>query len=244
MASQDANTITQVALLQSLLQGDYYGSVSFGELKRRGDTGLGTFNRLDGELVLVDGVAFRAKGDGTVEVAPDDETTPFANVGFLRRDDAFQVEGIASFEGLVEVLDAAMAERGANNPALVRIDGRFSRMYVRSVAAQSEPYPTLVDALAADQSFCEVADVEGSVVGLYFPPYMKELNNAGWHLHFVSADGKVGGHVLDLAVQGATVYLDRKERFEMLLPSSDAFFDGIDFTRDRSEEVRKAETNK
>ena len=72
---------------------------------------------------------------------------------------------------------------------------------------------------------------------------MKELNNAGWHLHFVSKDGKVGGHVLDLAIGNATIAWDATDTFEMLLPDGE-FFDAVDFTKDRSDEVKKAETNK
>lgn len=242
MNTHDDEMLTQVALLHSLLQGDYYGSLSLSELKRYGDTGIGTFDTLDGELVMVDGVVYRAKADGTVEVV-DDDTTPFANVGFLRTDRTCALAGVGSFDELVGLLDEQVALSGANHPHIVRVDGSFPRMYVRSVGAQQEPYRTLVDALAADQAFFDYTDVEGTVVALYFPPYMRELNNAGWHLHFVSADGSKGGHVLDLTIAAATAIIDRKRRFEMLLPDEDAFFDGIDFTKDRSAEVRKAETN-
>ena len=92
------------------------------------------------------------------------------------------------------------------------------------------------------KTFFDYEDVEGTVVALYCPDYMKELNNAGWHLHFVSKDGTMGGHVLDLVVDRADVAWDRTDRFDMLLPDED-FFSGIDFSKDRSEEVRKAETN-
>lgn len=80
------------------------------------------------------------------------------------------------------------------------------------------------------------------MVALYCPDYMKELNNAGWHLHFISKDGTKGGHVLDLAVNRAEVAWNATDNFEMMLPD-EAFFSSIDFTKDRSEEVKKAETN-
>lgn len=241
-ATADRETVTQVALLQSLLQGDYYGSVSIGDLKKRGDVGIGTFDKLNGELIMVDGVLYRAKGDGTVEVPDDSETIPFSNVTFFDADETQAVEGVGSFDDLAAILDAKVDELGPNRFYFARVDGVFSRMSVRSEYAQEEPYKPLVDVLETDQTFFDFENVEGTVVALYCPDYMKELNNAGWHLHFVSKDGTKGGHVLDLAVEKADVAWDGTDRFEMLLPDED-FFDGIDFTKDRSEEVKKAETN-
>lgn len=235
-------TIAQVALLQSLLQGDYYGSVSIGDLKKHGDIGIGTFDKLNGELIMVDGVLYRAKGDGTVEVPADSETIPFSNVTFFDVDASQAVEGVGSFKDLEKILDAKVAELGPNSFCFARVDGTFSKMNVRSEYAQKEPYKPLVEVLETDQTFFNYENVEGTVVALYCPDYMKELNNAGWHLHFVSKDGTKGGHVLDLAVDKADIAWDHTDNFEMMLPNQD-FFNAIDFTKDRSEEVKKAETN-
>ena len=48
-------TLYQVSLLQGLTLGDYNGNLSVGSLKKMGDTGLGTFEGLNGELIMVDG---------------------------------------------------------------------------------------------------------------------------------------------------------------------------------------------
>ena len=83
----DRETIYQVSLLQGLTLGDYNGSVSVKQLKQKGDTGIGTFEGVNGELIMVDGTVYRAKSDGSVETAPDDETIPFANVTFFDTDE-------------------------------------------------------------------------------------------------------------------------------------------------------------
>jgi acetolactate decarboxylase len=241
-ASTDRETIGQVALLQSLLQGDYYGSVSIADLKKHGDIGIGTFDKLNGELIMVDGVLYRAKGDGSVEVPDDSETIPFSNVTFFDADETQSVEGVSSFKDLEEILNAKVDELGPNCFYFARVDGTFSKMNVRSEYAQEEPYKPLVKALETDQTFFDYENVEGTVVALYCPDYMKELNNAGWHLHFVSKDGTKGGHVLDLAIDKANIAWDQTDNFNMMLPH-ESFFNAIDFTKDRSEEVKKAETN-
>ena len=238
----DRETITQVSLLQGLLQGDYYGSISIGDLKQRGDTGIGTFDGLNGELIMVDGVVYQAKGDGAVDVPDDEVTIPFSNVTFFDSDETQAVEGVASFKDLEAQLDAHVADLGATRFYMVKIDGTFAKVNARSEYAQNEPYQPLVKVLETDQTFFDFEDVEGTVVALYCPEYMKELNNAGWHMHFISKDGTKGGHVLDLAIDKADIAWDYTERFDMMLPDGE-FFDTIDFTKDRSEEVRKAETN-
>ena len=235
-------TITQVSLLQGLLQGDYYGSISIGELKKHGDIGIGTFDGLNGELIMVDGVVYRAKGDGTVDVPDDTVTIPFSNVTFFDADETQAVDSVASFKDLETLLDARVDELGANRFYMVRIDGAFAKVNARSEYAQSEPYKPLVEVLETDQTFFDFEGIEGTVVALYCPEYMKELNNAGWHMHFISKDGTKGGHVLDLAIDKADITWDYTEGYDMMLPDGE-FFETIDFTKDRSEEVRKAETN-
>ena len=77
--------INQVSLLQGLTYGDYYGSITVSRLKELGDTGIGTFDALNGELIMLDGTVYRAAYDGTVEAVADEETIPFSNVTFFLR---------------------------------------------------------------------------------------------------------------------------------------------------------------
>ncbi|MBQ4232319.1 MAG: acetolactate decarboxylase [Lachnospiraceae bacterium] len=239
---EDRDTLYQVSLLQGLLQGDYNGSISIGELKACGDTGIGTFDRLNGELIMVDGVVYRAAGDGTVEVPSDDETIPFSNVTFMDADEEVSINNVASFDDLMEILNGKVAELGGNRFYMIRIDGVFNTVYARSEYAQDKPYEPLVVVLETDQTFFDMENVSGTVVGLYCPAYMSELNNAGWHLHFISDDRTSGGHVLDLAIEEAVITWDYTDNFEMILPDNDEFTQ-IDFSIDRSEDVRRAETN-
>ena len=63
-SEQHRDVLYQVSLLQGLTNGDYDGSVTVAELKRHGDTGIGTFHKLNGELIMLDGRVYRAAGDG------------------------------------------------------------------------------------------------------------------------------------------------------------------------------------
>ena len=238
----DRETIFQVSLLQGLTLGDYYGSVTVKELKEKGDTGIGTFEGVNGELVMLDGVVYRAKSDGSVEVAPDDETIPFSNVTFFDADATEKISGVSSINDLKTYLNGKVNEFGKNNFYMIRIDGAFKNVFARSELKQEEPYKTLADALSTDQREFNFEKTNGTVVGLYCPEYMKELNAAGWHFHFVSEDKQNGGHVLDVDIDNAELKWDNTPGFNMLLPDTKKF-PTLDLTTDQSQDIKKVETN-
>lgn len=238
---QDRDTIYQVSLLQGLTFGDYYGSISVSELKQHGDIGIGTFDALDGELIMLDGEVYRAAGDGSVEIVSDDETIPFSNVTFMDADETILLSDIPSYASLCDKLNQLTEEKGKNRFYMIRIDGTFQEMNVRSEYAQKEPYQPLVEVLEHDQTFFDYQNIEGTLVGLYCPPYMSSLNATGWHLHFISKDKTKGGHVLGLQMTEGTLMVDDTDGFQMVLPQNE-MFSGFDLTIDQSEDIEKVES--
>ena len=73
-------SIFQNSLMSALLAGDFEGKMTVGELLRKGDTGLGTFEGLDGEMAVVDGKAYKMTSDGKAREALNEEKSPFAAV--------------------------------------------------------------------------------------------------------------------------------------------------------------------
>jgi acetolactate decarboxylase len=53
------HTLYQVSTAIALVEGIYQGAVRVGTLREHGDLGLGTFEQLDGEMVVVDGQFFQ-----------------------------------------------------------------------------------------------------------------------------------------------------------------------------------------
>lgn len=239
----DSETIHQVSLLQGLMLGDYYGSVSVKELKQMGDTAIGTFDKLDGELIMTNGIVYKAKGDGTVEVVPDDELIPFSNVTKFDIDEKYSISNLNNIDSILSNLDAKVKSININKYYMVKLVGKFSKMNVRSELAQAEPYKPLVDVLKTDQRFFNYENIEGTVVALYMPPYMGTLNTTGWHLHFISKDGKKGGHVLDLSIDSAEAQFDHTSGFELYLPDGD-YFKSLDLTKDQDDDIKEVEQGK
>ena len=126
---------------------------------------------------------------------------------------------------------------------MIRIDGFFQEINVRSVYAQEGAYRRLAEVMEHDQTFFDYKNIEGTIVGLYCPPYMSYLNAVGWHLHFISKDKTKGGHVLGLNIVDAVLTWDDTDGFQMCLPQSEAF-SGYDLTVDQTEEIEELEKKK
>ena len=238
----DKSVLFQISLLQGLTNGDYYGSVTINELKENGDTGIGTFDRLNGELVMLDGKVYRVAGDGSVEIVRDDETSPFAVATFIKEDVTKNLKDISDCDSLEKELEKLIEENGKNRFYMIRIDGLFRKINVRSVPAQTEPYKRLSEVLEQQQTFFEYENIKGSVVGLYCPPYMSYLNATGWHMHFISDDKTKGGHLLGVNIADARLAWNNIDEFHLILPKNDVF-DKFDLTVDQSKDIEKVEKN-
>lgn len=214
------DTIYQYSTIDALVAGVYDGDLTYAELARHGDLGLGTFNALDGEMVAFDGVFWRVTHDGTVKTAEPDDVTPFATVTPFAADTAFAIAGGLDMAALSALLDSRLADR--NTPVAVRIDGTFASLTVRAPERQEQPYVGLTEALKSQNTW-QHADIAGTMVGFWFPAWMSSIAPPVWHLHFLSDDRTVGGHVLALETGEATVQLDPSGDIALALPRNEAF---------------------
>ncbi len=221
-APQDRDVLYQVSTFSALLAGVLDGQVKVGELKRHGDLGIGSFEALDGEMVCLDGVADQVRGDGTVRVATDDATAPYADMTFFDADDSFALPEGVTLERLADVLNARLKAR--NLPLALKLTGTFSHVKARSCPAQPKPYPPLEEVLASQHVF-EFRNVRGTMVGFLTPACMGGIGMPGCHLHFLTEDKSGGGHVLSFVAEQAVVEVDVTPRLELTLPESGRFLD-------------------
>jgi len=92
----------------------------------------------------------------------------------------------------------------------------------RSVPRQSEPYMPVLEVTAMQPEF-EFHDVDGVLVGVWCPAWVGQINAAGYHLHFLTADRSGGGHLLEIRVAKATVKIDDTPRLDLTLPATEEF---------------------
>jgi len=208
--------VVQAGTVAALMDGHYDGDLTLGEVLARADHGIGTVQGLDGELVIIDGEAWVAHGDRRVTRVPPATKTPFAVACRFAAASSHELSGRHSFAALVHALDAFAPD---TEPVVaVRVDGRFENLRLRSVTGQHPPYPPLTE-VVRHQTEWTVDAATGSIVGFRFPDASSGIEVAGYHLHFISDDRTVAGHVLDLTLFDGTALVDGAHELHVEVPA-------------------------
>jgi len=220
--SQDVrkDTLYQVSTIDALLQGVYDGVLPFENLEQQGDFGIGTVDKLDGEMLALDGNYYQIKSDGIAYPISEDMTTPFATVTFFEADKSFKLQGPVNLTEFEQKLDSNLPSE--NLFYAVKVEGNFSYLKARSVPKQEKPYPKLAQAVSK-QSIFEFKNVNGTLVGFKTPEFAKGVNVPGYHIHFITENKSAGGHVLDFELENGKVSFDTTNSFFMELPTSGDF---------------------
>lgn len=233
--------ITQIATIDSLLTGVYDGVMPMGELLEYGDLGIGTVDGLDGELIIVDGKAYHIKDDGKAYRVADATTTPFASVTNFSPNISKEFGNISSFAQF----ESELAELVPNNNIMVafRMRGTFKSILTRSVPKQEKPYKPLIEVTKYQPQFL-LEGVTGELVGFRLPPYISGINVPAWHLHFITEDFTVGGHVLAFELIEGSAQIAEIYDFRLILPKESEAFKNANLSVDRSEDLHKVESAK
>ena len=211
----EEHTVVQAGTLEALMAGGYDGDTSLAEILRLGTLGIGTVQALDGELIVVDGHAWSAHADGTVHALAPTVTTPFAVVVPFAPTGSATFDSPLDFDALHDALDALGPE---DAPVIaVRIDGDFTDLVLRSVERQTKPYKPLRE-VVAHQSEWRVERASGTVVGFRFPDATAGVEVPGHHLHFLSDDRKLGGHIISIALERGEMSVDPCHELHVELP--------------------------
>ena len=230
------STLFQVSTAGALVQGVYDGVVTIGALREHGDFGLGTFDGLDGEMLALDGRFYQVQSSGAVREAADEAMVPFAVVTRFQAEPDLPLGHVASIDDLAARLDAM--RRTDNLFCAARIEGRFRRVLTRA-ACKARPGEPLVAATAHQAEF-EFTNAIGIMAGFWSPLYARALNVPGWHLHFLTADRRGGGHVLACEATELHASIQELADLRIAIPETAAFLKA-DLTRDPSRDLDAAE---
>ena len=232
------HTIFQNSLMTALLDGIYDGELTIGDILGKGNFGLGTFDALDGEMLILDGVCHQLTSDGKARVADLDQRTPFTVVtNFVPRQTLRAPSGMVRSE-LAKFIDDA--EPSPNFFTAVKITGRFKEVRVRTVTKQEKPYPPMSAAVSDDAEHV-FTDVGGVIGGFRTPMYAKGIGVPGCHVHFIDDDHTRGGHVLDYTVDEAAVELCPGTDMELHLPVTAEFLGSHLSPEDLDEQLHSTE---
>lgn len=225
------NSIFQYSTLSALLEGIYDGEMTVGELKKHGNYGIGTFNALDGEMVLYEGNCYKVTSDSKVVSVSDSDKTPFAAICSFVPDTIIQINHVLNLKELKLYIDSVVHSN--NLLYAYKISGSFDSIVIRSVPKQEKPYKRLIEAYKA-QGIYTFTHREGILFGYKFPKYLKDVNMDDYHLHFLSTDKSKGGHLLNCTLSNGKVSVAYIRNYSIQLPDN-PYFNTTSFTNKKSE---------
>jgi acetolactate decarboxylase len=223
-SSDKQDMIFHYSVLKALDNGVLEGNITTGELKKHGDLGLGTFNKMDGEMVVLDHVVYRISPEGKI-IQPGDETLiPYSVVTFFDQDGSLSMEGEINYGSLKEF--AADKLPSQNLFYAIRITGEFENIKCGGSSAQEKPYDESLREMLSDRPVYEAGNIRGTLVGFWCPAYIGDINTSGFHLHFISDDHSIGGHLMEFNARSLQLAYDIKTDYRILLPETDMFKSG------------------
>lgn len=230
--------VFQTSLMSALLDGIYEGELTLAELLGHGNFGLGTFDELDGEMIILDSVPWQMRGDGTVVRADLDQRTPFATVTNFVPNFTKEITEPLHRAELSEIVDHLTLS--PNYLYALRIIGEFEWVTTRTVERQEAPYPPMAQATSGEPVIRH-EKTKGIMAGFRTPLFEQGINVAGCHVHFVDDDRKRGGHVMDFILNKGTVEVCLGTDLHVSLPLTEAF-QGADLApEDLDAQVRATE---
>ncbi|MDR8394361.1 acetolactate decarboxylase [Aliifodinibius sp. S!AR15-10] len=233
-----SNYMYQYSVIDALLAGVYDGDLSTAELQKKGDFGIGTFNRVDGELIMDGGRIYQARSDGTIQEVSEAQQLPFAQAVYFQADTSFFISTEdLEYSGLQEHL---LSEFSENQVLAARLTGHFKTVYYRAPQAAEKPYIPLAEYLEKHQAEFNIENTTGKAIGFYLPRYLDRVNVPGFHFHYLSDDKQTGGHILGFTSESLQVEIDQIPGI-IVEPMASEAFHKADLQKNREEEVKQVE---
>ncbi|MDT6980896.1 acetolactate decarboxylase [Levilactobacillus zymae] len=224
----NTTTLYQHGTLALLVPGLLDGTITMQDLLAHGDTGIGTGEGLDGELIILEGTPYQVDSHGQVNLVSADFTLPFANSHFAAYQPLMTVENARQADLPAQI----MAEtRSANTFFSVKITGTFTQMRTRAVQKSAQPYQSLAKTAATQRIFTRET-VTGTLLSYYSPQIFDGVAVGGFHSHFMSADHDFGGHILDFATVDGEITWQQFDSLAQHLPTQSAAYMAHDFSQD------------
>lgn len=228
----------QTSLISSLMDGVYEDELTVGELLSHGSFGLGTFNSLDGEMVILDGRCYQLRGDGTSRPAPLGARTPYATVTNFVPSHRLEIDEPVTRSVISSLVDELLPS--ANYMYALRITGHVDWVTTRTVVAQSKPYRPMAETTDGEE-VVRREDVDGVFAGFRTPVYQQGISVPGCHVHFISDSREEGGHVIDFQLGQGLVEVCVGTDLRLRLPMTTEFEHAELAPEDLAERIARTE---
>lgn len=195
-ASGWAQVVATGTLKRTMWEGQRSGVIAMDSLSVPGMYGMGPLEHMRGEITVVDGRCHVARivSDGLHVRIDSMVKAPFFVHARVARWEALELPREVMD---AQQLDAFLDSRSGDEPFFFRLTGRFEEMDVH--AWDLPPDSTFTGPVegARYKRHFRFKDIEGEVVGVFSRHHRTVFthHDSFIHLHFLSADGRMMGHV-------------------------------------------------
>ncbi|CAK1222669.1 Alpha-acetolactate decarboxylase (AlsD) [Fructobacillus fructosus] len=218
--------VVQFGTMQMLVESLLDGFVTAKDVLASGNTGIGTGAGVDGELIMLDGVAYQVDVHGHVNKVADDFPIAFGDVHQADFKPLKHFDNITLDDLQKEILKEVGTE---NLFFAVKMTGEFKTVETRAAAKSEKPYPGLGE-IAKTQVIFDKDDVKGTMVGYFTPLVFQGVGVPGFHQHFLSDNLDFGGHVLGATLKSVDVSIQILSGVTINLPTNNEDYKKADLT--------------
>ena len=218
---EKSDKIYQYSLFTALANKIYDGTITVADVKEKGNLGIGTYNGLNGEMIVLDGAVYQCLANGSVRKPDNTELVPFTIVTHFDEDQSFQVNAIENYTELKYLIEQKLPSK--NIGYAFKIEGNFETLICGSANKQNQPFTKTLSEALVDRPIFNMENVSGTMVGFWYPEYLGQTNISGFHIHFISKDKTQAGHVIDFSSSNLQIKIDFCDGFDIELPDTDDF---------------------
>lgn len=191
-----AQVIATGALKRTMWDGQRSGLIAMDSLSAPGTYGMGPLEHMRGEITLVDGRSHvaRVAGDSlAVSVDPTAKAPFFVHARVSRWEEVVLPAEVQN----AEQLDAFLEKRSGDEPFFFRLNGRYEEMDLHAWDLPADSTFTGPVEGARYKRHFSFKEAQGEVVGVFSRHHRTVFthHDSFIHLHFLSSDGRVMGHV-------------------------------------------------
>lgn len=213
--AQQSDAIHYTSLNSAIYLGQYEGSQTAADLKKSGDFGVGSEERLASELVMLDGKMYSIPASGKAVLMKPEAKIPFAAVKFFKAEKSVTIKRSLTLNELENLLDSLV---GRNRFAAIKVTATFSSITFRSYREQQKPYREIGE---AEEVFFDYKNMKGTLVGFHTPKSAHVLNSPKYHFHVLDQARTTGGHVTECTLEEARIEIDYSGQLVVDLPTPD-----------------------
>lgn len=180
--------------------------------------GLGCSELVNAEVTVLNGAVYTATAEQKIQLEKAPFCVPFYQISDFNDYAEHEVSDINQ-DNLADIVKQHIVLN--NNFVAVRIKAKFDAVKLRRPYASDQVRD--VKEISGNQQVSEYKDVSGCLLGFWTPEIFGRLSVPGFHLHFLSDDTSISGHVLSYAASVATLQLEEKYSIEITNPRNSEF---------------------